>query len=185
MNKIIIHLIRQEKKEEKCILTVNTEEAHMSSRGAQPMAGAVQSVGNATTFEWVCKNKIKEVPKEDKRCRAAHDMCQDDEDREVATKVFDAVGSVVFNFNCLQHYISGNGLPSKIISDFLHKHYLWEIWKHLQATQNMSLSIIMGQPSKQQTSRRMHKIFKRTMKNTLKLMLMYLVQISVTAISPR
>ena len=34
-----------------------------------------------------------------KTCRAVHDMCQDDEHKELVTQEFDAVISEIFNFN--------------------------------------------------------------------------------------
>ena len=41
----------------------------------------------------------------DKRCRAVHDMCQDDEDEEKSKSEFDVVGSNVFSFPSVRSVI--------------------------------------------------------------------------------
>ena len=45
-SKRIMHLMRQKKPEEKCVLAVNSVQVHMSARGAKCMAGAVQDDGD-------------------------------------------------------------------------------------------------------------------------------------------
>ena len=80
----------------------NTTEAHMSPGGPRPVAGAVQDAGNTTTFESLCRSR--QLPKDDKRCSAAHDMYQDDNDKEVATQEF-YMERLNFNFDRIRSVI--------------------------------------------------------------------------------
>ena len=45
------------------------------------------------------------MPKDDKGCKVVHDMCQDDEDKEVGTQYFDIVRSNIFNLHSIRSVI--------------------------------------------------------------------------------
>ena len=45
------------------------------------------------------------MQKDDKRCRPVHNMCQHDEDKDVATQEFDVVRSKVLNFHSIRSVI--------------------------------------------------------------------------------
>ena len=74
---------------------------HMIHGDAQHLQRAVQGAEN-----WNNSGKYVEiradVPKDDKWCRAVYDTCQDDEDKEVATQICDAVRSHSFNFHSIR-----------------------------------------------------------------------------------
>ena len=94
--------------EEKHIRIANTKGAHMSHGGQQPMARAVQGVENGTTLsEYVGPKKTMA-----KGCRVIHDMCQNNEDKELATQEFDVVRSRIFNFHSTRSVII-TGLKTK------------------------------------------------------------------------
>ena len=76
-------------------------EIFMNPRVAKPMAGAVHNVGKLNHYEWVGRSQSRQVPKDNERHREVHNMCQDNEDKEVATKEFDVARSKVFVFIAL------------------------------------------------------------------------------------
>ena len=77
---------------------LNNWEAHMKSSGAQFIEEAIQYTGNSTTFSQVCRSQSRQIPKDDKRSRVAHDTCLENEDKVLTTQEFDMLRSKVFNF---------------------------------------------------------------------------------------
>ena len=56
-------------------------------------------------FGLVGRGESRQVPKYDKRHRAVHDMCKDDNDKEVATEEFIVVRSKILNFHSIKALI--------------------------------------------------------------------------------
>ena len=73
------HLIRQKEAEGKCILTVKKAGAHISPKGAQSMAGAVQDVANSQilTLSGYAGARAVSCQKDDQNCREMYDIGQD------------------------------------------------------------------------------------------------------------
>ena len=88
-------LDKTKKAEEKCTFKFKYYGNTCESQRCLAYGRSCSGCQKLNHFEQVYRSHNRQVPQEDKRDRAVHDVCQDNEDKEVSMQEFDTVRSRV------------------------------------------------------------------------------------------